>query len=111
HLMKHLVEHDPGHKKFRDKCAVERAVDPDQAIFDGVATHLDRVAAAWATGPLPPGNRGIDLVVEVARVELVIDLAQVVVLAGGEDHLCRLTPRAAAYVSGVLIDEVAEHAR
>src|SRR5690242_12235762 len=86
-------------------------MDPDQTILDGVAAHLDRIAATRASRLLPPRDRGLDLVVEVARVELVVDVAEVVVLAGREDDLRRLTPGATANVFRVLVDEVAEHAR
>ena len=113
HLVQHLVEHDPRDEEARHERAIERAVDPDQAILDGVAAHLDRVAALRAARARAPRDRGIDLVAEVLRVELVEDRAQIVVLAGREDELRRLAPRAAAtaHVDRVLIDEVAEHAR
>ena len=64
-------------------------MDPDEAILDRVAAHLDAVAAARPTGAGAPRDLGVDPVVEVPRVELVVDLAKIVVLAGREDHLRR----------------------
>ena len=99
-LMEHLVEHDPRDEEVRHECAVERAMDADQPILDGVAAHLDRVAAARTAGARAPGDRRVDLVVEVARVELVEDLAEVVMLARREDQLRRRAASAAADVTG-----------
>src|SRR5262249_28104347 len=59
-LVQHLVEHDPRDEEPRHELAIERAMDPDQAIFDGVAPHLDRVAAARPAGPRAPRDRGLD---------------------------------------------------
>src|SRR5688572_20626142 len=74
-LVEHLVEDDPRDEEARNERAIERAMDADQAILDGVAAHLDRIAAARPTAARAPGDRGVDLVVEVADVELVEDVA------------------------------------
>jgi hypothetical protein len=76
--MKHLVKHDPRDEEPRHERAIERPVNPDQAILDRVAAHLDRVASTRPTGALTPGDGGVDLVIEVARVELVVELAKIV---------------------------------
>ena len=53
-LVEHLVEHDPRDEEPRHERAIERAMDADQPILDGVAAHLDRVAAARPAGALRP---------------------------------------------------------
>src|SRR5678815_2371500 len=110
-LVKHLVEHDPCDEEPRDERAIERAVDADQAILDRVAAYLYRVAPARAAAARAPRDRGVDAVVEVARVELIEDRAQIVGPAGREDDLGRRAARPAADVPGVGVDEVAQDAR
>src|SRR4051812_42840701 len=110
-LVEHLVENDPRDEEPRHELAIERAMDPDAAILDRVAAHLDRVAAARPAVLRAPGDERVDLVREVARVELVVDRPQIVMLAGGEDHLRGLAPGPAANVAGVAVDEVAEDPR
>src|SRR3569833_2665404 len=110
-LIQHLVKHKPHDEEPRHELAIERAMDADQAILDGIAAHLDRVAAARPAGLRAPSDQRVDLVREVARVEIVVDRAQIVMLARGEDHLRRLAARAAADVARVAIDEVAEDPR
>src|SRR3954466_4378690 len=61
HLVQHLVEHDPRDEELRHERAIERAMDPDQPILDGVAAHLDAVAPASSAGARAPRDRGLDL--------------------------------------------------
>src|SRR5687768_2768119 len=69
HLVEHLVIDDPLDEVAGHEGAVERPVDPDQALLDRIGAHLDAVAPARLAAALAPGDAGLDGAAEVALVE------------------------------------------
>src|SRR5688572_16720882 len=82
-LVEHLVIDDPLEEVARHEAAIERGVDADEPVFDGVAAHLDARPAAAPAAARPPGDARIDQSVEVLVVEVVEDLLEVIDFAQG----------------------------
>ena len=108
HVMEHLVVDDVGDEVAGDPLLIERRVDADQPVDGAVASELDRPLRGSLGLPrraLAPRDDGVDAAVEVALVDPVEELEQIVVLALGDEGRVAL---AAREPEAVVVDVVAE---
>src|SRR4051812_9724674 len=83
-LVQHLVIDDPLDEVGRDIRLIERRMNANQAILDRVRAQLE---AVMAIGPAvlarqpPPADARINGPAEVARVQAIEELAQIVMLS------------------------------
>src|SRR4051812_13779602 len=76
-LVQHLVKHDQLDEMARHLLVVERGMDADELLLVQVDAHLHRAAPAERRAPAP-ADPGVDLAVELLRVEASEDHGQIV---------------------------------
>src|SRR5690606_33777662 len=110
HLVQHLVIDDPRDEPARYVGGVEHGVDADQLVLDGVGAQANAAAATLSLSATAPGDLRLDRPVEVARVQIVEERAEVVVLAFDIERDWTW-PRRRTNFLVVDVDEVLEQSR
>src|ERR1700730_4553211 len=91
-LVEHLVEYDHLHEVAGDPPVIEGGMDADELLVMEVHAHLDRAAPAGRAPPAPP-DPGAHGAIEVARVQVGVDVAQIVRAVADAGPACVLGSR------------------